>query len=1272
MLEMFLRASCSILHRLCILGLVVGTRGGKGVHSSCVRSPNSCHGHAEILVEHLRHRVAIGLATPFMVDWNGDGRQDFFVGQQDGSVLYYQQDQGRLKVQQGEANPLHFMEPAPYDKAQGGYSSAAPVVVDWDSDGQLEILVATGGRVRFFKANERGVLVEADVNPFAGVKLGWVAGRFCVADWDEDGDLDLIASHGRTLDYYEQIDGRLVMRKGTQNPFLHVQGDLIADAQGWDGTYGAPFATDWDNDGDLDLILGQSDGSLWFYERMAHGLSRRSGRANPFAAIKNGYFASAQVIARRNKSYLLTGYQDGVVVMYQREMEVILRERTFSMNPFRQIGQLRNAVPAAPVKDSKGTTYFLFQETNVGSVQSFKQHADGRFENVTATRANTVPGTLWHPAGTPQYVDWNGDGALDRLTLFYNGTLLYEEGINGSFVEVRSQNPFAGLSFNKHFADSNVSGFLALDLRGGRMGLLVAEWGFSHLRFFETGWCELADPCKSKGVCGSNGICQCFTGYGSYDCSSCRAGFFTEARDLGERCEACPGTNSKNGTCSSRGWCFDDASAFEAVTENMSRLQREFLRGTGQCHCNEFFFGTNCDQGCCPPGFEHAEGQCFECAPGWHKPEDSNSALCRPCPEDSYANLPGMSQCQSCLGMWVAWSPNEAHTECLIDVVSSLLIAASVACWTIVFFLVPFIVGLPVIISDVVSHLGDVRLIAHGRHGVLRNRAVTVTFRDTGHPDLDSGEFRATWLSYHELSLSQKDGSPLAEIETSSGTFQVYCPHAIARTGMFGVQYSMILMMAVAYVGVFYSFAVNEAYVSGTRTLLLHACLGLTTGLVLHLLRFYALRRTRLSKEMHRFRHKLRELNPTPVSTRRGPHRAVTIGQLAYFYEFFKAHVGLNRNMHYVVHNILKPVTRPTQLSYAEVAGPSMVQWFVSHHWGTAFGHFLQAIRQHAISISPPSSFQNECYWICSFSNNQWKVDEEIGDTWDESSFYLAMRSNECQGTAMVFDDQAVTLTRAWCLFELLQTERLSMERTSYQGLMICTGQGIMNHGAGSLDLAMNVTLRLANLRLQDAQATKDLDKEMIDGLVLNSGGFEKVNAFLIQTLKKALKATQMRVRDDLESVRATLSVAELRSSTLRKSCSSKSSASPVKPGLRRSQSLNYQKVRSRQKLRYWSSRALSADAHTASTSLSSNHGKSYSSKPSAVLLGASSSCGPQKIDSLSSHCRVPSSDTAWSALAFSEKDKDDQAGEQESREDPAEALSPATKAVHVVRTRTS
>ena len=34
-----------------------------------------------------------------------------------------------------------------------------------------------------------------------------------------------------------------------------------------------------------------------------------------------------------------------------------------------------------------------------------------------------------------------------------------------------------------------------------------------------------------------------------------------------------------------------------------------------------------------------------------------------------------------------------------------------------------------------------------------------------------------------------------------------------------------------------------------------------------------------------------------------------------------------------------------------------------------------------------------------------------------------------------------------------------------------------MNHGGGSLDLAMNVTMRLTNLRLEDAQASKDWQK---------------------------------------------------------------------------------------------------------------------------------------------------------------------------------------------------
>lgn len=40
-------------------------------------------------------------------------------------------------------------------------------------------------------------------------------------------------------------------------------------------------------------------GSLWFYERMAHGLSRRSGRANPFAARRVSSVPLSRLFARQ-------------------------------------------------------------------------------------------------------------------------------------------------------------------------------------------------------------------------------------------------------------------------------------------------------------------------------------------------------------------------------------------------------------------------------------------------------------------------------------------------------------------------------------------------------------------------------------------------------------------------------------------------------------------------------------------------------------------------------------------------------------------------------------------------------------------------------------------------------------------------------------------------------------------------------------------------------------------------------------------------------------
>ena len=101
--------------------------------------------------------------------------------------------------------------------------------------------------------------------------------------------------------------------------------------------------------------------------------------------------------------------------------------------------------------------------------------------------------------------------------------------------------------------------------------------------------------------------------------------------------------------------------------------------------------------------------------------------------------------------------------------------------------------------------------------------------------------------------------------------------------------------------------------------------------------------------------------------------------------------------MYYVCSNIVKPLTEPFKLSFSELVSPTQIQWFVSHYWGMPIRHFGHAISKHAQS---KEDWRESSYWICTFSNSQWHVKLELGSgRWQDSSFYLALRSPSCKGT---------------------------------------------------------------------------------------------------------------------------------------------------------------------------------------------------------------------------------------------------------------------------------
>jgi len=1110
--------------------------------------------------------MASRLACPFMVDWNGDGLLDLLVGEYDGTVRFWIKSpkDNRLYYQSGAANPFSVAEKIEPDP-ELGYSAATPVVVDWDMDGKKDFILVAGGRIRFFKQNMTNQLEEVvgEKNPFHDIHLGWTFARVSIVDWDGDGDLDLIAPSGSGVAYWEQINGKLVLRAGQANPFLAVKSHFIDNARGWDGNYGAPTAVDWDGDGDLDLILGQADGTLLYFERMENAhLAERSSHANPFNGIQSGSYVTAQAVDVNGNGFLdlVLGSKEGFIHIFKRQRDYHLRERRSVANPFYDIGALRSAVPAAPLVDEMGNMYFMFQETNVGSVQLFRMNQDGSFDNLT--QPNPLPiaaQAVWLRAGQEQILDWNGDGSPDSLNIFYNGTILYKQNISGKLVEmVGPASPFYGIRFGSSISDANVSGFLPLDLnRDGHPDLLVAEWGVKELRYFETAWCELADPCNNRGVClKSSGQCSCMLGYQGTDCSSCSDGFFTihsnKRSDYpGFACHACPGQLTENGTCSGRGLCFDDDVAKDAAQaeENqveMSRLQLAFLYGNGTCTCSKHFTGDQCERGVCPSGLQYMHdsivAHCRECEPGQFKPEFDNNARCRECALNHYAPDSGSAKCYECIGNIFIYSVNKEQTQCSMDVAASLPILINIICWGFIFYFAPLVFGLPVVVADISKQAGGIRVVSHGNHNLMRGQRATVRFWGTGDPRLDTKQydFKVEYLSNNELVLHKKDGSPVLDNhQSSSGRFQVKPQQAWLRTGMFQVPYlAWALLPGVLYAGLLHYQNISDKRVMPSYSSL-HVAIGCMIGIISHGIRYRQLSRTRLRKDIQSFVQELLRNNPKPVRCPRGPSRAIRAGQLWQFFDFFGGYTGPGRTMYYVCHNIILPLTCPFKLSYAELAGPTDVRWFVSHYWGTPFSHFVSTVCKHAQESFLTQSgcddsisiWQHLSYWVCSFSNNQWAVEEEVGKNWDESSFYLAMRSVGSKGTVMVFDEEALPLTRSWCLFELLQTQQLSHERPGhFLGLMLCSPLGVMNNGNGSMDLAMNVSRKLASLRLEDASASKASDKAMIDNLVTGyNGGFSKINAFLIHSVREVLQATQIRFKDDLESLQVTLDAAETR-----------------------------------------------------------------------------------------------------------------------------------------------
>lgn len=241
-----------------------------------------------------------GYTTLSVNDWDGDGKKDIIVNSILGKIFWYKNngDLGNLegpyevKIDWGKnsvTKPAWNWWNPESDKLVTQWRTT-PITLDWNKDGLMDLIsLDHEGYLAFYERYEKNgelwlkpgerIFYAADASKYdhnnkvvvedgtplqLNVGIAGKSGRrkLCIVDWDNDGDLDLIVN-SNSITWFENV-------KDEQGKVYFINRGELSNIK-LAGHDTSPTPIDWDNDGIFDALVGGEDGHFYIIKnKLSH------------------------------------------------------------------------------------------------------------------------------------------------------------------------------------------------------------------------------------------------------------------------------------------------------------------------------------------------------------------------------------------------------------------------------------------------------------------------------------------------------------------------------------------------------------------------------------------------------------------------------------------------------------------------------------------------------------------------------------------------------------------------------------------------------------------------------------------------------------------------------------------------------------------------------------------------------------------------------------------------------------------------------------------